>query len=45
MSLISRLPDAFVVATALEARRHDADVRVESFDERVLTAYERLARS
>jgi len=36
------LPDAFVLATALQAQTWGEDVRVESFDERVCAAYAAL---
>jgi predicted nucleic acid-binding protein len=35
-----KLPDAYAVATATDAnRRDDDDIRLESFDERVISAY------
>ena len=38
-----KLPDAYAVATSIDAeKRGDDDVRLESFDERVVTAYARL---
>ncbi len=38
-----KLPDAYAVATAVHARRcGDEDVRLESFDTRVVTAYAQL---
>lgn len=39
------LPDAYAVATAIDARAHDDEVVLESFDERVVSAYATLARS
>jgi predicted nucleic acid-binding protein len=41
-----KLPDAYALATALDAkRRSDTDVRIESFDRRVVSAYQTLQRS
>ncbi len=40
-----KLPDAYAVATAIEAGRGAADVRIESFDERVVKAYASLAET
>jgi predicted nucleic acid-binding protein len=38
-----KLPDAYAIATAMHAERHLAEeVRIESFDRRVLNAYRRL---
>lgn len=38
-----KLPDAYAIATAIHAeKRGFEDVRLESFDERVVTAYARL---
>jgi predicted nucleic acid-binding protein len=39
-----KLPDAYAVATAVAARDRDDDVRLESFDERVLAAFAQLDR-
>jgi predicted nucleic acid-binding protein len=36
-----KLPDAYAVATALDAGRDGDEVRIESFDERVVKAFER----
>jgi predicted nucleic acid-binding protein len=38
-----KLPDAYALATAIHAEKHGHDgVRLESFDEKVVTAYEAL---
>ena len=37
-----KLPDAYAVATAVDAGRDGEAVRIESFDERVIKTYERL---
>jgi len=37
-----KLPDAFALATAIDAEKRDADVRLESFDEKVVKAYASL---
>jgi predicted nucleic acid-binding protein len=39
-----KLPDAYAVATAVAAHAHDAEVVLESFDERVVGAYAALTR-
>ena len=40
-----KLPDAYAIATAIHAeKRGDADVRLESFDERVVKAFAGLRR-
>jgi len=38
-----KLPDAYALATTIHAEKHgDADVRLESFDEKVITGYAAL---
>ncbi len=39
-----KLPDAYAVATAVDAGRDGEDVRIESFDDRVVKAFARLLR-
>jgi predicted nucleic acid-binding protein len=38
-----KLPDAYAVATAVDAGRDGDDVRIESFDDQVVKAFERLS--
>lgn len=40
-----KLPDAYAVATALTAAVADRDVRLESFDKRVVRAFAALRRT
>jgi len=37
-----KLPDAYAVATAVDASRDGDDVRIESFDDRVVKAFQHL---